>query len=75
MKVIIEAEPKEIADLVGALQGPPMVRIKEPDSSEIADLVGKLKGLPIVRIKEPDSSTVMKDFLTAIDDRLQAGQA
>ncbi len=52
MKVIIEAEPKEIADLVRAIQSH-----------------------PIVRIKEPDASTVMKDFLTDIDERLQAEQS
>lgn len=52
VKVIIEAEPKEIADLVRAIQNP-------------------LK----VKIKEPDASSVTKDFLTAIDDMLQARQS
>lgn len=52
MKVIIEAEPKEIAELVRSIQGP-------------------LK----VKIKEPDASSVTKDFLTAIDDMLQARQS
>lgn len=47
MKFIIEAEPKEIADLVHAIQSPPLLRIKEPDASTVTEELLKAIGGPI----------------------------
>lgn len=42
MKLIIKGEPKEIADLIFALQGQPMKKVKPPKIKTIVTLDGKV---------------------------------